>query len=71
MYFDTFPLSEDPVREAELNIRSFKALWHRAGRLQEAGIAELMALHDAMGVLELLESEAAHNDDGTETELRP
>jgi len=63
VYFDTFPLNEDPVREAELNIRRFKALWHRAGRLQEKGISELMAAHDAMGVLELLESDALESQE--------
>ena len=31
VYFDTFPRNEDPVREAEFNIRAFKKLWHRAG----------------------------------------
>lgn len=66
VFFDTFPRNEDPVREAELNIRRFKALWERAGRLLEGGggggaagggLGALLERHDAMGVLELLEGE--------------
>ncbi len=55
IYFDTFPRNEDPVREAEYNIRRFKALWARAERLLAAGIEGCMARHDAMAALELLE----------------
>jgi len=55
IYFDTFPRNEDPVREAEFNIRRFKAMWGRATRLTEHGIDELLKKHDAMGVMELLE----------------
>ena len=47
--------NEDPVREAEFNIRRFKAMWQRASRLSAHGIDELLKKHDAMGVLELLE----------------
>lgn len=77
VYFDTFPRNEDPVREAEFNIRRFKALWERAGRLLALGggggagggeraaaaaaaaapLEALLAAHDAMGSLELLERE--------------
>lgn len=81
VYFDTFPRNEDPVREAEFNVRRFKALWGRAGRLlrrddggrsdgsgrsgdgrpaageEEKSLDELLAAHDAMGSLELLERE--------------
>lgn len=49
--------AQDPVREAEHNIRRFKALWSRAARLAGAGLDGLAARHDAMGVLELLEAE--------------
>ncbi|KAG7668529.1 hypothetical protein KSW81_005293 [Nannochloris sp. 'desiccata'] len=54
IYFDTFPKKEDPVAEAELNIKMFKALWKEAERLSNAGIEEFTARHDALGVLELL-----------------
>lgn len=55
LYFDTFPRNEDPVREAEYNIRRVKALWAKAERLAAAGIDKLLAAHDAMGSLELIE----------------
>ena len=55
IYFDTFPRNEDPVREAEYNIRKVKQLWKRAAAVRKAGIDALLAKHDAMGSLELLE----------------
>jgi sugar phosphate isomerase/epimerase len=57
IYFDTFPVNEDPVWEAEYNIRRFKALWARAFRLREAGVDEFGRAHDAMGALGLLEED--------------
>lgn len=54
-YFDTFPRNEDPVREAEYNVRRFKQLWAKALALRSAGIAERMRTHDALGALEMLE----------------
>ena len=55
VYFDTFPRNEDPVREAEWNVRAFKTMWARAARLRdEGGMDRLLASHDAMGALELL-----------------
>lgn len=56
VYFDTFPRNEDPVREAELNIRTFKALWGKAQSLDAAGVDGLLARHDAMGAMEMLEA---------------
>ena len=55
IFFDTFPLNEDPVREARYNVRRFRALWARAAALAAAGLDALAAAHDAMGVRELLE----------------
>lgn len=57
IYFDTFPKNEDPVREAEYNIRQFRRWWRLASRLTEQGVAELLAKQDTMGVLELLEAQ--------------
>eukprot|EP00882_Tetradesmus_deserticola_P020575 GHRQ01022229.1.p1 GENE.GHRQ01022229.1~~GHRQ01022229.1.p1 ORF type:complete len:243 (-),score=74.94 GHRQ01022229.1:317-1045(-) len=57
LYFDTFPLQEDPVREAEYNVRRFRALWAKAARLAAAGIDGFAAEHDAMGLLEALEAD--------------
>ena len=55
LYFDTFPAREDPVAEAELNIRRVKALWRRSRRLQAAGIEAAMDAQDAMAAMLLLE----------------
>eukprot|EP00798_Chlamydomonas_sp_ICE-L_P028482 gene28482-31633_t len=55
VYFDTFPRNEDPVREAEMNIRVFKSLWRRAAALHGSKVEHFMAAHDALGVMELLE----------------
>ena len=54
-YFDTFPVNEDPVREAAYNIRSVQQLWVHSERLEAAGIDALAAAHDSMGVIELME----------------
>ena len=55
-YFDTFPEAEDPVREAEYNVRAFWRFWRRAGALERGGMGALLEAHDAMGALELIES---------------
>eukprot|EP00879_Flechtneria_rotunda_P013819 GHRR01014432.1.p2 GENE.GHRR01014432.1~~GHRR01014432.1.p2 ORF type:complete len:479 (+),score=162.95 GHRR01014432.1:2279-3715(+) len=55
IYFDTFTFIEQPVREAEYNIRRFKALWFTALDLAAAGIDELASRRNSMAVLELLE----------------
>lgn len=57
IYFDTFPRNEDPVREAEYNIRRVKALWKQAARLTAAGLDGHLARHDALAALELMETE--------------
>uniref|UniRef100_A0A0G4H920 Ribokinase n=1 Tax=Chromera velia CCMP2878 TaxID=1169474 RepID=A0A0G4H920_9ALVE len=36
IYFDTFPRNEDPVREAEYNIRAVKRLWKEAEKLRKS-----------------------------------
>jgi xylose isomerase len=55
IYFDTFPENEDPVREAEYNIRRFRKLWEQAHALNESGLSDLLARQDILGVLETLE----------------
>lgn len=47
------------MREAEYNIRAFKALWAQAERLAAAGLDGLSAQHDVMAVMELLEKDGA------------
>ncbi|GBF87518.1 ribokinase xylose isomerase [Raphidocelis subcapitata] len=59
VYFDTFPSNEDPVREAELNVRRFKALWARAAALDAAGAADHLARHDALGAMEVADAAEA------------
>lgn len=45
------------MREAEYNIRRFRALWSRAARLAAAGIDAAAQRHDALAALEVLERE--------------
>jgi len=53
LYFDTFPLNEDPTREAESNIRVFSHLWRRVAQLAPR-IDTLRANRDAIGIHETL-----------------
>ena len=46
---------EDPVREAELNVRAFRRMWRRAAALEAAGMGGALAAHDAMASLEMQE----------------
>lgn len=55
IYFDTFPLNENPVQEAEYNVRQFKRLWRKAEKLSGLGIDRMLARHDTLGVLRMLE----------------
>jgi len=55
IYFDTFPKNEDPVREAEYNIRRFCKYWEQASSLDEKGIANMLCKNDTMSIIELLE----------------
>jgi sugar phosphate isomerase/epimerase len=57
IYFDTFPRNEDPVREAEYNIRQFRRLYSAARKMLASGrLEEQLLRHDSMAVLEDLES---------------
>lgn len=53
LYFDTFPINEDPVRETEFNIRRFKSMWDRVARLGSK-LEGFLAVHDSMGAMEAL-----------------
>lgn len=56
IYFDTFPRNEDPIREAEYNIRTTKEMWAQAQRLlrdPKGRLAEAWKNHDAITALEL------------------
>eukprot|EP00438_Fugacium_kawagutii_P032277 Skav215202 [mRNA] locus=scaffold2331:85908:86899:- [translate_table: standard] len=54
IYFDTFPKNEDPVREAELNIRRFQGLWEKAEKMDEE-VKKMQEQHDAMEIMEFLD----------------
>ena len=57
IYFDTFPKNEDPVREAEYNIRRFCKWWEQASSLDDKGIKDMLCKNDTMGIIELLEDQ--------------
>lgn len=48
VYFDTFPIREHPIAEAQENIRRFEVMWEAAGRLGEDELTEMMLERDAM-----------------------
>lgn len=52
--FDTFPLNEDPVLEAEANVRAARGMWARAGRLRRAGLEGCLAAHDGLCGMRLM-----------------
>jgi len=54
IYFDTFPVREDPVRECELNITQMEAFSRQLDRVDPARLQVLRSQHDAIGVLRLL-----------------
>jgi len=51
--------NEDPVLEAEYNIRKFKELWARAGRMRDAGVEGTMQKQDALASLNILDKSAS------------
>jgi len=55
VYFDTFPKNDDPIREAEYNIRRFSKWWDQASSIGEKGIKNMLYKKDTMGILESLE----------------
>lgn len=57
IYFDTFPRSEDPVRECELNIRTVKRFYADAAAMEADDLQGHLDAHDALSVLEMLERE--------------
>ena len=59
IYFDTFPRNEDPVKEAEYNIRVFRKLWRKAGSWlrDSSDLSRIWDKHDAMSIMEKLEKE--------------
>jgi xylose isomerase len=54
IYFDTFPVREDPVGECARNIVMLRRFWEAAASLDEAAIADAQSRHDALRVHELI-----------------
>jgi xylose isomerase len=54
IYFDTFPVREDPAAESAANVARVRALEAILDRLDSERLIELQARHDAIGVQALL-----------------
>ena len=55
IYFDTFPVREDPAAESAANVTRVRTLEAILDRLDGGRLAELQASHDALGVQALLD----------------
>ena len=55
LYFDTFPINEDPVREAEANIRRCTRWWNQAADLEAKGLGNWQSDHDILKTFEAME----------------
>lgn len=55
VYFDTFPVREDPVAEAERNIGRLDALWAKATSLDQQALAAVQDAQDALAAHALLD----------------
>ncbi len=60
IYFDTFPVREDPVAECEANIATVLELEAELDRLDQAALADAQARHDAMAIQRLLTRASNH-----------
>ncbi len=56
IYFDTFPVREDPVAECARNVDALRRFWQAASALDADAIRDAQARHDALRVHELLRS---------------
>ena len=63
IYFDTFPVRENPAAESAANVARVRALEAMLERIDADRLAELQASHDALGVQALLH-EAGFGHDG-------
>lgn len=63
IYFDTFPVRENPAAESAANVARVRALEAMLDRIDADRLAELQANHDALGVQALLH-EAGFGHDG-------
>lgn len=58
IYFDTFPINEDPIEEASMNVRRVHDFWRRAEALHGSGLDDTKEHHDALGMLDVLDRTA-------------
>lgn len=58
IYFDTFPVREDPVAECARNVEALRRFWHAAAALDRDALRDAQAGHDALRVHELLRETA-------------
>ena len=56
IYFDTFPVREDPVAECEANIATVRGMEATLDRLDEAALIEAQARHDALGARRVVDA---------------
>ena len=63
IYFDTFPVREDPAAESLANVRRVRMLEKVLDRLDGGRLTELQASHDALGVQALLQEASFGWDD--------
>ncbi len=54
VYFDTFPVREDPVAECARNVDALRRFWRAAASLDAAALRDAQARHDALRVHELI-----------------
>lgn len=54
VYFDTFPIREDPVAEAAENVRRFTVLWHTVADLEANDLSALLTEQATMQTQRLL-----------------
>jgi len=57
IYFDTFPVNEDPVEEATRNVAAVRRLWNAVSRIDEEVLADAKARHDAFAALDAVQRE--------------
>lgn len=59
IYFDTFPVREDPVAECARNVETLRRYWQAAAALDAGAIRDAQARHDALRVHQLIRADVA------------
>ena len=63
LYFDTFPLREDPVAECAANVGTVRRFMRILDRLDRTGLARARSAHDAVAVRRILDAAASPGED--------